>query len=119
LVGVAEQNMRIWREGSADRQVPKGRAASHYRRKRFQHGKYVMVLSYDHVHPCPRCGSAWRAQVLSVLAGGSDDGSVRYWAAVSAGNSADSRCELSPSEVAAFREMRRRLGWDRWLTMTD
>lgn len=78
-----------------------------------------MVMGYDHVHPCPRCGSAWRVQALSVLAGGSDDGSVRYWAAVSAGNGGDSRCAQSPSEVAAFREMRRRLGWDRWLTMTD
>ena len=77
-----------------------------------------MEMSYDQVHPCPRCGSAWKVRILTVVAGGSDGIHYRYWAAGSSGDCSNPQCSISPSEINAFRETRRRLGWDRWLTRT-
>jgi len=78
----------------------------------------MAATSYDHVHPCPGCGSAWRVHVVSVVAGGSGTDVIQYRAATSSGSCSNPNCSLSSTELAAFRETRRRLGWDRWLTRT-
>lgn len=77
-----------------------------------------MAMSYDHEHPCPRCGSAWSVRVVSVVAGGTGNGAIRYRAAASSGRCSNPDCSMSPTELEAVRETRRRLGWDRWLTRT-
>lgn len=77
-----------------------------------------MAVCYDHVHPCPRCGGAWTVRMLAVMGGGSDNGALHYRAAAGSGACSNAECSMSATELAAVRETRRRLGWDRWLTRT-
>jgi hypothetical protein len=77
-----------------------------------------MAVSLDTVRPCPRCGSAWKVRALPVVAGGTQHGAIHSWAAESAGCFSNPQWSMSAREVAAYRERRRRLGWDRWLPRT-
>jgi len=77
-----------------------------------------MAVSLGTVHPCPRWGSAWKVRTLPMVADGTQDGAIHYWAAESAGCCSNPQWSMSAREVVAHRERRRRLGRDRWLPRT-
>ena len=65
-----------------------------------------MAMIYDYAHPCPQCGSAWKAQAQPVI------GRAQFWVPAGSGACINPRCSMSPREVAAFRVQRRQHGWD-------
>ena len=72
-----------------------------------------MPVRYDADHPCPRCGAEWKVLLLFPPAtkkyrAGEND----YWVASDSGWCSDPRCSITPTEIAAYREERRRNGWD-------
>ena len=70
-----------------------------------------MAMSFDYAHPCPRCGSAWKVRMQPLVVGGGYDDD-HYWVPAGSGGCSNPRCSISPREVSAYREMRRRRGWD-------
>jgi hypothetical protein len=66
-----------------------------------------MPVSEDSVHICPVCGSPWVIRIGSDLPGRSAQPRDRSWCSARA-------CPATTEQVALYRAVRERMGWDRW-----